>query len=100
MNSNDKKLSTMKKWGIISWGLAIVLTILTIIGIFFTDKDMSVMGTLTGLSFGEVATFTGAYAFKEKSANKMKMALGFIRELADKYPIDSLVPIIQSVIQD
>jgi uncharacterized membrane protein HdeD (DUF308 family) len=99
-NMNDKKLSTMKIWGVISYGFAIILSILTILGIFLTDKDMTAMATLTGAWFVEVGVFTGAYAFKEKSANKMKMALGFIKELSDKYPIEDLAPIIQSVIQD
>jgi len=95
-----KKLSTMKRWGVLSYGLSIFLVLITLAGVFFTDKDMSVLGTLTGLSFGETATFTAAYAFKEKSANRMKMAFGFIEKLGDKYGIEAITPILQSVIQD
>lgn len=94
------KISTMKRWGAISYGLSIALVLITLIGVFFTNKDMSVLGTLTGLSFGETATFTAAYAFKEKSANRMKMAFGFIEKLGDKYGIEAITPILQSVIQD
>lgn len=100
MRGTKEKMSTMKKWGILSWGTSIILLILVVIGVFFTDKDMSVLGTVCGLSFAETAVFDGCYAYKERSANKMKMALGFIKELADKYPLSDLSPIIQSVIQD
>ena len=97
---NDKKISTMKLWGIFSWTVSIIVTIITIIGIFYTDKDMSVLGTICGLTYGEVSVYSAVYAYKEKSANKLKISLGFIERLADKYGIESIAPILQSILQD
>jgi len=97
---DNKKLSTMKLWGIFSWAVSIIVTITTIIGIFYTDKDMSVLGTICGLTYGEVSVYSAVYAYKEKSANKLKISLGFIEKLADKYGIESIAPILQSILQD
>jgi len=94
------KLSMMKWWGVITWSLSIFLVAATLIGVFCTDKDMTILGTVTGLSFGETATFTAAYAYKEKSQNKLKITYDFLNKMADKYGIEAITPILQSVIQD
>ena len=93
-------LSTMKIWGLLSYSICIIVTIITIFGVFYTEKDMTVLGTICGLTFGEVSVYSAVYAYKEKAANKMKMSLSFIEKLADKYGIDSIAPILQGILQD
>lgn len=92
------KISTMKLWGLLSWSVSIAVTIVIICGIFFTDKDMSVLGTICGLTYGEISVYSTVYAYKEKSANKLKISLGFIEKLADKYGIESITPILQGIL--
>jgi hypothetical protein len=97
---NNNKLSCMKKWGILSWSSSLILTFITIIGVFCITQDMTVMGIICGLSWGETAVFDGCYAYKERAANKQKIAVQLIKDLADKYGIDSINNIVQAVIQD
>lgn len=96
----SSKVPTMKKWGIISWTSAIVLTVILIIGVFFSEKEMEVYATIVGLAWGEVTAYNIAYAWKEKAQNKLKITYGFLEKLAKEYGIENLTPILQSIISD
>lgn len=95
-----KNLTTMKRWGILSWGTSIIITAITIVGVFFTEKDMSVMGIVCGLSWAETAVFDACYSHKERSANNMKMAISFMERLADKYGPEIIANMFSSIIQN
>ena len=97
-----EKTPTMKKWGIISWIATISLTVLFVIYVFFgpTGADTTSFATVVGLSWGEVAVYNACYCFKERAENRMKISLSFINQLADKYGIEAITPIIQSIIQE
>ena len=97
-----KNTPTMKKWGIISWLATITLSSLFIIFVFFgpVGADTSSFATVVGLSWGEVAVYNACYCFKERAENRMKISLSFINQLADKYGIEAITPIIQSIIQE
>lgn len=56
------------------------------------------LGTICGLTYGEISVYSAVYAYKEKSANKLKISLGFIEKLADKYGIESITPILQGIL--
>lgn len=94
--------STMKKWGIISWIATIALSSLFIIFIFFgpSGADTASFATVVGLAWGEVAVYNACYCFKERAENRMKISLSFINQLADKYGLEAITPIIQSIIQE
>ena len=96
----SKKTTTMKTWGKLSWGTAIILTSITVLSCFFDFGDSTNLTVVCGMSWTEVGVYTAAYAFKEKAANKQKIAVTLIKDLADQYGLDSLAPIIQSVIQE
>ena len=98
--SIGKQIPTMKKWGIFSWATSIIITLITIIGVFFTEKDMAVMGIICGLTWAETSVYDACYCVKEKASNKLKMSIGFIKELADKYGIEAITPILQGILQD
>ena len=89
-----KKIPTIKLWGILSWIVAISLTIVAVI----TQSD--VMVTLCGLAYGEVSVFTAVYANKAKAENKLKISYGFIKKLADKYGIENITPILEKIIEE
>jgi uncharacterized membrane protein HdeD (DUF308 family) len=96
----EKKVSTMKIWGMLSWGTALLLTGITVYGCITSAFDVQTLLGVCGMAWVEVGVFTGAYAFKEKAENKQKIAVGLIKDLADEYGIDSLAPIIQAVIEE
>ena len=89
-----KKIPTIKLWGILSWLVAIFLTIVAVI----TQSD--IMVTLCGLAYGEVSVFTAVYANKAKAENKLKISYAFIKKLADKYGIENITPILEKIIEE
>ena len=93
-----RKASTMKKWGILSWGAALILTGIAVYSCFEYSIDSETMLGLTTLAWAEVGVYTGAYAYKEKAENKQKIAAGLITDLAQEYGLEALAPIIESVI--
>lgn len=95
-----KRCTTMKIWGKLSWGTAIILTSITVLSCFFNFGDSTSLTVVCGFAWTEVGVYTAAYAFKEKAANKQKIAVSLIKDLAEQYGLDSLAPIIQSVIQE
>ena len=94
------KTPTMKKWGYASWTVTIVVTFVTIYCCVMCLGDTSTLGTLCALCWGETGVYTGCYAYKSKAENKLKITQGFIAETADKYGIEAITPIIQTILGD
>ena len=95
-----KKTSSMKKWGIISWGTALILTAITVYACFTGVCSVEPLLGVCGMAWVEVGVFTGAYAFKERTENKQKIAVGLIHDLAKEYGLEALAPVIEAVIQE
>ena len=101
VESNKKnKTPTMKKWGYVSWIVTVLVTIVTIYCCVFNVGDTSTLGVVCGLCWGETGVYTGFYAYKSKAENKLKITQGFLADTADKYGIDAITPILQSIIQE
>lgn len=93
--------TTMKKWGVISWVCVILLTgAFVIMYCQHPDWNYSEFTLVVSLAWAEVAVYNGCYCIKEKSENRLKIAYGFINDMADKYGIEAITPILQSIIQD
>lgn len=95
-----KKTPTMKKWGVLSWMATIVITAFVVIGVFFTDNDMTNLATVCGFAWADTAIYTAAYAYKEKAENKKKIAVSFIEQMADKYGVENVVDLARAVIEE
>lgn len=97
-----ENIPTMKKWGIISWIATISLSTLFVLFIFFgpPNADMRSFATVVGLAWGEVAVYNACYCFKERAENRLKIAYSFIEKMTDKYSLEEMTPIIQSIIQE
>ncbi len=52
-----------------------MLTIITVIGVFM-GFDVMVLGTVTGLSYGEISVSNAFYFNKAKKENALKIAFG------------------------
>lgn len=94
------KISTMKKWGFLSWGLTIVITVATLFSSFSGVGNSEVIMQVCALSWADTGVYTAAYAFKERTENKRKIAVGLIKDLAQEYGIDSITPLIQTIIME
>ena len=95
-----KKLSTNKVGLILSWLSSWLLSVIAIIGIFFTERDMTLMVTICGFSWAETGVYDAFYNWKSKCENRSKYAQHWVEKMADKYGIESIVSIIQSIVQD
>ena len=94
-----KKMSTMKKWGVVSWVVTIALSVALVYGVFFTDKNMTDLATLCGFAWADTGVYTAAYAFKERAENKKKIAVTFVKEMASEYGIENVMTLAQSIIE-
>lgn len=94
------KISTMKKWGILSWTLTIIISLATASSAFSGVGNGDIMMQMCALSWADTGVFTAAYAFKERAENKKKIAVGMVKDLASNYGIENIAPLIQAIIQE
>lgn len=100
METYPKKLSCSKKVVIISFLIMVSLMAATIYGVFWTDKDMTVLATLAGSAVVETAAVTTGYLWKAKAENKIKLVNQLIKDNADKYGIESVIQLAGIVLSD
>lgn len=100
MDTYPKKLSCSKKVVIVSFLIMITLMGATIYGIFWTEKDMTALATLTGSAVVETAAVTTGYLWKAKAENKIKLVNQLIKDNADKYGIESVIQLAGIVLSD
>ena len=94
------KISTMKKWGILSWGLTIIISAITMYSVFSGNGDANILMQICALAWADTGVFTGAYAFKDRAENKKKIAVGMVKDLSAEYGIENVAPLVQAIIQD
>ena len=76
-------METSKKIIVISYIIAILLTVITIFA-FFLDKDILTLSTITGLAYGEVSVCNAFYYNKAKKENTLKIAIGCVQDNPNK----------------
>ena len=92
-------METSKKTLWLSWLVTIILTTIVIVGPIY-ELNVDNVTTLACLSWAEVAAVHGFYMWKSKNENRSKHAMSLVRELADKYGIENVTEIIDSVLKD
>lgn len=95
-----KKLCTSKKILIVSWSITIVLILVMIALVIFTEKDVTALATVVGVVTTATAVDTAFYSWKAKAENKIKIMSGMVESLADKYGIDSVVNLASIILAD
>lgn len=93
-------MSTMKKWGVLSWSLTIIVSITTAFSAFTGIGDANIMMQMCALAWGDTGVFTAAYAFKERTENKKKIAVGMVKDLSAEYGIENVAPLVQAIISE
>ena len=94
-----KKMSTMKKWGVVSWDAAVAWSVALVYRVFFTDRNRTDIATLCGFAWADTGVYTAAYAFTERAENKKKIAVTFVKEMASEYGIENVMTLAQSIIE-
>ena len=94
------KLCCSKKIVVVSWGATALLTILTVVGAFFSDRDITPLLTVASLSWGETATSTAFYYWKARTENRIKLTKAMVEDWADKYGIEAVATLASIVLNE
>ena len=84
----------------VSGAVTALLTILTVVGAFFSDRDITSLLTVTSLSWGETATATAFYYWKARAENKIKLTQAMVEAWADKYGIDAVANLASIILNE
>ena len=80
-------------------GLA-TLSLLTAVGAFFCETDITPIATVAGLSWAETAACNAFYFWKAKHENRIKLAERMIKDLADQYGIEAVTNLTNIILRD
>lgn len=88
-----------KKLLFFSWGVTIVLTVLTIL-FSITHLSLDALIVITPLSWAETGTATAFYYWKSKNENRTKYAQMFLQDFAEKWGSDTAIRMAEIVLKD
>jgi hypothetical protein len=94
------RLCCSKKIIVASYAVTLLLTLLTAVGAFFSDRDISPLVTVTSLSWGELTAATAFYFWKARTENRIKLTKAMVDDWADKYGIDAVATLASIVLND
>lgn len=92
-------MTCSKKILIVSYICGTVLTLITVIGCFL-GYDMTVIGTITGVAYGEISVSNAFYYNKAKRENAIKIALDCVKEMPDRFDNSTDVASLLMAIKD
>lgn len=95
-----RKLCCSKKLVVMSWATTLILTILTVVGVFFTEKDVTPLLTIASLSWAETAASTGFYYWKARTENKIKLTKAMLDDWADKYGVEAVISLAGIIVNE
>lgn len=97
---NMSKFSTSKKILFVSYAIALLCLGIFIYTLLTQNPYCGEMGAIFVASLAEVSVHTACYSSKSKKENALKIAYDMVDKLADKYGIDSVATIFDSVNRD
>lgn len=99
MELDRNRLTTSKKILYLSYLMTFALLIIFVV-LSIADRDTSNIAVVLGLAFAELAIHTAVYSAKSKKENSLYIAYDMIGRLADKYGIENVVTLFDSVNRD
>lgn len=100
MSASKGKISASKKGLIVIFASAILTTITIVALTIQGTSDLSTLGEVCVALWGAAGAYSAFYLWKSKVENKSKFAQKWVAEMADKYGIENITPIVQSIIED
>ena len=82
-----------KKITVLSWAVALILTILSCIGVEGAQPALP-------YAWAEVTAVQGFYLWKAKNENRSKHALIFVEKIAERYDIEAAIRIAEAVLKE
>ena len=93
------KIETSKLILLVDFTIAIALTAAVVIGELF-GHDMTNSAIVAGLWDGQLAVAVGAYYSKAKTENRAKGSQKMVKDLAEKYGIESVAQFAEIIFRD
>lgn len=94
-----RQLTTSKQLLWFDAVVAVVVTGTVLIG-ELTGHDMTASAIVAGLWDAQLAAAFGFYLWKAKNENRSKHAMKLVRELADKYGMDSVTRLAEIILKE
>ena len=95
----SKRTETSKLILYASWIAAITLTVICIICTLLC-VDITNLVTIAVCAWGELTAAHGFYYWKAKNENRSKHAMQLVKDLADKYGIEHIVNLANTILKD
>jgi len=93
------KISTSKLILIVDFIVAILLTIIIVIG-SYCYKDMSYVTTVAACWDAQLAAAVGFYYWKAKNENRSIYAMKLVKDLAETYGIENVVTLAEFILKE
>jgi len=96
----SKKISASKKGLIVIFGSAILTTIAIVALTIQGGSDLSTLGEVCVALWTAAGAYSAFYLWKSKVENKCKYSQQFLDQMAEKYGIENVIPLLQSILED
>ena len=100
MTLDNKRLTTSKKILYMSYAFLFVMTGIFVYLLFVGSEYVGEMGIVVMGALAEVGVHTAVYSSKSKKENQLYIAYDMIDKLAEKYGVDSVIALYDSVVRD
>ncbi|PWL40668.1 MAG: hypothetical protein DBY43_06665 [Clostridiaceae bacterium] len=96
----SKKVSASKKGLIVIFASAILTTIAIVVLTVQGTSDLSTLGEVCVALWTAAGAYSAFYLWKSKVENKCKYSQQFLDQMAEKYGIENIIPLLQSILED
>jgi hypothetical protein len=96
----SKKISASKKGLIVIFASAILTTIAIVVLTVQGTSDLSTLGEVCVALWTAAGAYSAFYLWKSKVENKCKYSQQFLDQMAEKYGIENIIPLLQSILED
>ncbi len=96
----SKKVSASKKGLIVIFASAILTTIAIVVLTIQGTSDLSILGEVCVALWTAAGAYSAFYLWKSKVENKCKYSQQFLDQMAEKYGIENIIPLLQSILED
>ena len=96
----SKKVSASKKGLIVIFASAILTTIAIVVLTVQGTSDLSTLGEVCVALWTAAGAYSAFYLWKSKVENKCKYSQQFLDQMAEKYGIENIIQILQSILED
>ena len=96
----SKRVSASKKGLIVIFASAILTTIAIVVLTVQGTSDLSTLGEVCVALWTAAGAYSAFYLWKSKVENKCKYSQQFLDQMAEKYGIENIIPLLQSILED